>query len=171
MKAKATSQAVPTDIEEIRKVLAYDPLTGEFRRVKRCRGVRLGRTAGHCRKGDYLRLQVLNKFYLGHRLAWAVFYGTWPDGQIDHRDGDKQNNRIKNLRDVSRSANQQNMRKASTRSTTGYLGVSKGRREGTWYSAIRAQGVSQYLGMFDSPEKAHAAYVAAKRRLHEGCTI
>jgi hypothetical protein len=51
-------------------------------------------------------------------------YGTWPKNQIDHIDGDRANNRISNLRDVSQSINQQNLKRSRVRSKSGFLGVS-----------------------------------------------
>jgi hypothetical protein len=81
----------------------------------------------------------------------------------------KLNNAIANLRDVSPKVNKQNSRKAMIDSISGCLGVSQSKKR--WKASIRVDGRSLYLGSFDTAELAHAAYVCAKRRLHEGCTI
>jgi hypothetical protein len=98
--------------------------------------------------------------------------GRFPDGQIDHRDGDKDNNRWGNLRDVTRLVNQQNQRRAhrSNRSS-GLMGATWSKASKKWQSGIKLNGKFIYLGSFETPEEAHATYISAKRRLHEGCTI
>ena len=116
-----------------------------------------------------IRIGVDGAIYRAHRLAWLYIYGVWPSGDIDHIDGNPQNNSINNLRDVSRSVNMQNQRKARLDNKTGFLGVSK--RGNRFSAAITTSSGSQWLGTFSNPEIAHSAYVNAKRKLHEGCTI
>ena len=48
------------------------------------------------------------RIYL-HHAVWAVCKGRWPEQQIDHVNGNKSDNRIENLREVSFSENQMNM--------------------------------------------------------------
>lgn len=96
-------------------------------------------------------------------------FGTQPCGQIDHINGDKTDNKLSNLRDVAQAINRQNQKHANAGSGTGLLGVSK-RKDG--YSARIGVGrKSVWLGLFKTPEAAHAAYLSAKRDAHEGCTI
>jgi len=116
-----------------------------------------------------IRIGVDGAIYRAHRLAWLYIYGVWPSGDIDHIDGNPQNNSINNLRDVSRSVNMQNQRKARSDNKIGFLGVSK--RGNKFSAAIRTPSGNQWLGTFSSPEIAHSVYVNAKRKLHEGCTI
>ena len=97
-------------------------------------------------------------------------HGEWPADEVDHINGDSTDNRLCNLRSVSREVNQENIRRAKRNSKTGLLGVMH-TRGGKYRSAIRVRGVFHHLGHFDTAEQAHAAYVEAKRRLHEGCTL
>jgi hypothetical protein len=61
--------------------------------------------------------------YREHLLIWFLHHETWPTGQIDHRDRNKKNNRIENLRLATNSQNAQNQ-KCRSDSSTGVKGVS-----------------------------------------------
>lgn len=119
----------------------------------------------------YLRLQVDAVRYWAHRVVWLVHYGQWPQHSIDHIDGNKQHNAISNLRDVPQAVNAQNVRRAPRSSLSGVLGASWDPATGRWLAAIRINGKRKNLGRFATPEEAHQAYLAAKRRHHEGCTL
>ena len=132
-----------------------------------------GQSAGSPNGDGYL--QVMLKFngkrysLAAHRILWALHYGAWPAGCIDHINGLRTDNRIENLRDVPVRINTQNQRAAMSSSKTGVLGVSK---VGARYLArIRHQGRLHHLGSFSTSEEAHESYLRAKRQLHEGCTI
>lgn len=159
--------------ERLREVLSYDIETGVFRwrTVPPKKKYLLGKVAGRIGTGGYVRIQVDGREYQAHRLAWLYVHGTFPRQQVDHIDGNRQRNAIANLRDVSASANQQNQRRAQSGSASGRLGAHPGKAPGRFYAMIAVDGVNRYLGTFDGAEAAHAAYLAAKRALHEGCTI
>lgn len=92
-----------------------------------------------------------------------------PEHFIDHIDGDKSNNRLANLRDVCRSVNGQNQRKAMRDNKSGKLGVSViGAR---FRALIVVDGKQRYLGTYDDAEAAHEIYLAEKRKFHAGCSI
>lgn len=156
--------------ERLREVLAYDPETGHLTRIARVSSsTRIGDLAGTPSGMGYLQCRVDGRLYKCHRLAWLYVYGVWPKEMIDHVNGRRDDNRIENLRAVSRTTNMQNQRRAQRNNTTGLLGA---HRDKTRYrSCIRADGRSTNLGSFGTAEDAHEAYLAAKRLLHGGCTI
>lgn len=156
--------------DRLREVLAYDANTGVFTwLVTRGGGFAGDIAGGRVDSSGHLQISVDGRRYGAHRLAWLYVFGCWPLQEIDHKDGIKTNNAIGNLRDVSRRVNQQNLRKANRFSSTGLLGVTPlGDR---FMAQICAKGASRYLGVFDTAEEAHTAYVNAKRVLHVGCTI
>jgi hypothetical protein len=161
----------PLTFERLREVVSYDPETGLFTWIRASnRRVRVGSTAGSLSEG-YVEIGIDGHSYKAHRLAWLYVYGSWPVRDIDHLDGNRANNALANLRDVSRRTNIQNQRKAKPNNASGFLGVAptvSGRR---WTAQVHVGGKKHHLGCFDSPQEAHEAYVAGKRRLHEGCTL
>lgn len=155
--------------QRLREQLAYDAETGIFTRRVRTSNIKVGDVAGSKHCGGYISIRVLGRPYLAHRLAWLYTHGEWPAGEIDHIDGRRDRNTFTNLRDVSRSVNQQNQRQSRSDSTHGFLGVT---RNGTgWTARIWIGGKQHRLGTFATPEVAHAAYLEAKRQFHAGCTI
>lgn len=146
---------------ELRAGLLYDPVTGAISWKDRA--------AGYPSAAGYLRLRIEGALYYAHRLAWLYMVGEWPRAGVDHRDGDTRNNSWANLRSADQALNNENRRAAAKHNRTGLLGVE---RNGSAYAArIRVRGHRIYIGTFRTPELAHAAYLAAKRKLHEGCTI
>jgi len=155
----------------LRSVLHYDPETGVFTWLASASNrVKPGAKAGWLSDG-YREISVCGRNRRAHRLAWLYVYGVWPSQDIDHLDGNRSNNAIANLRDVSRGVNTQNQRTARPRNQSGYLGVAPTGTAGRWSAQIHIAGKKHHLGCYGSPEEAHAAYVAGKRRLHEGNTL
>lgn len=163
-----TSQ--PLTAERLRELLHYDPKTGIFtRRVTVNSVARAGDVCGGDDSHGYLQVKIDRRGYRLNRLAWLYMTGDWPAGDVDHRDTIRTNNCWTNLRDVSHRVNAQNLRKATSKSKTGFLGVVK---KGNRFDAnIKTNGKAKYLGSYSQPDQAHAAYLAAKRELHQGCTI
>jgi hypothetical protein len=101
------------------------------------------------------------KMILLHRHLMSA-----PDGmQVDHKDGDGLNCRRENMRLCTHADNQINKGvRVGTRS--GLKGVSWEERAGRWKSEITLRGKKKWLGYFDTPDAAHAAYVRAAIDLH-----
>jgi len=155
--------------EGLKDFLSYDAVTGNFYFTKTRGGKTEGERAGRIRKDGYINIRIAPKCYLAHRLAWLYVYGEWPTNVIDHINGIKSDNRICNLREVTQTQNKQNTKKATVKNRVGMQGVSRcGNR---FWSRIKSDGKFNYLGMYDTPEEAHQAYLTAKRELHTTCTI
>jgi len=117
----------------------------------------------------YREILVDRIHYRAHRLAWLYMTGEWPTNGVDHIDGDKLNNRFANLRDIPQAANSQNIKKATARSITGFLGVSP--HETRFRARLRVNRKLINLGSYATAEEAYAVYLEAKRRLHPGNTL
>lgn len=154
----------------LRELLHYDPETGVFRvKTRFNRKQPVGTISGSDTKRGYRKHKLDGGTYLAHRLAWLYVTGRWPEYTIDHIDCDGYNNRFLNLRDVPQNVNAENQRKAKRVSASGLIGAFS--RRTRWVAQIRVRGRLIYLGSYDAPEDAHAAYVAAKREHHEGNTL
>lgn len=155
--------------ERLRALLDYDPETGAFTWRERRGRATAGKPAGFVRKDGYVVIRVDGVSHTGHRLAWLYVHGEWPEQDTDHFNGTRCDNRIANLRDVSRAINIQNQRKATATNKTGVFGAHVER--GHFRSHIRINGRQVRLGSFATAAEANAAYVEAKRKHHEGCTV
>lgn len=95
--------------------------------------------------------------------------GEFPEGDIDHKDGNGKNNRFGNLRDVPTRMNVHNQHKKKRDGKhSPYIGVGYHKRDRLWRARILANGKRLMLGYFATPELARDAYIAAKERLHDG---
>jgi hypothetical protein len=120
------------------------------------------KTAGTPSSSGYLVVSMSGRRFAAHRVAWKLFYGDDPAGDIDHINRDKLDNRISNLRIATDQQNAAN-RLHHKNNRSGFKGV---RYEGLNYSArIMHQGKAVHIGMFPTPEAAHAAYAAKAREL------
>jgi hypothetical protein len=139
---------------------SYNPETGQFFNARAWGARPAGREAkGSINGGGYLQLPVAGRPYAAHRLAWLYAHNEWPNGDLDHIDRDKTNNRIANLRAVTRSANQLN-RNRNRNNKTGHNGVYA--RDGGFVATIRVAGVRYSLGTYNTFAEARAARRAAE---------
>lgn len=160
-------------VERLRSLMRYDPATGRFHRLYSSGRNGAGEIAGYAHCKGYWTICVKQELFLAHRLAWFYMTGEMPRDEIDHINGDRRDNRWSNLRSVSVTMNRQNIRRAFATSTTGRLGVARHKRLGAdrFSARICVSGVHHHLGMFATPDEAHAVYLQAKRQLHEGNTL
>lgn len=152
-------------VKDAAALLGYSPEHGTFEWLTVRRGAKSSRGIGTVDRGGYLRIGLLGKRHLAHRLAWLLTHGEWPNGEIDHINGDKLDNRLANLRLVTTTQNQQN-RKVMATNPIGLKGAHRVNATGKWRSTVIAGGKTHYLGTFDTAEEAHAAYTEAAGRLH-----
>ena len=143
--------------DELKQVVSYNSDTGVFTRIK---GKGKGAEAGSLNtQRGYVYLRAAGTRYMAHRLAWLYVYGKWPSGDIDHINRDKADNRIANLRDVSKAINQRNLPKRCNNASgvTGvyYNGIS-------WVAQIVLDGTTTYLGSYPTLPAAAAVRKAAE---------
>lgn len=159
--------------QRLKSLLSYDKETGGFVWIgSKNRKVKNGSLAGSIDSSGHSQIKVEKRSYSAHRLAWLYVYGEWPKMQIDHINGNRTDNRIANLRDVSASINSQNKRNAtSSNKSSGLLGTHWHRAANKWAATIKTCGITKHIGLFESKEDAHKAYLHVKRIDHIGCTI
>lgn len=156
----------------LRAFLHYDPETGAFTRRQATGTAKVGDFAGWVEPSGYIKINLLGRKYYAHRLAILYATGHWPNQDVDHINGIRGDNRLSNLRDVSDNINLQNLRSAKSGNQSGLLGAHFHKQTGKYVAEIKTpDGIRHYLGFFADAEDAHAAYLAAKRKLHDGCTI
>jgi hypothetical protein len=149
----------------LKELLSYNPETGDFTNLKSGKGRKpVGAVVGSVSNSGYWTSMIDGKNYQHHRLVWLYVHGEFPRADLDHRDGNRANNRLINLREATRSENCQNasMKQNNTSGVTGVRQV--GNR---WRTMISLRGVHRHIGYYSTRELAEAAYLAAKREYHE----
>ena len=156
--------------EEVKRALIYDPETGvftyrrrdvaEFKSQRACNAwngrfalKEAGAPTGH----GYIKLTVYRHRVYAHRAAWLYVHGDWPEF-IDHKNGDRSDNRLANLRSVSRTENQRN-RAVQANNRLRVKGVHKAGN--SYIAGITIGGKWHHLGSYRTPQEAAAAYDAA----------
>ena len=142
------------------EILSYEPCTGEFRwKIAPAKRVRVGSIAG-CENQDVRVISIDYIKYQAHRLAWLYVHGAVDDGLvIDHINGDTLDNRISNLRQVTRAINSQNMKGCPDR------GVCWKKRERRWVARYQIDGKRVEIGYYKTKELAIDAYRQATEGL------
>ncbi len=155
--------------DRARELLVYDPDTGilgwRYRRAGQP-PPEPGRQAGYIGADGYWKVRLDGVAYQAHRLIWLLMTGSLPDGDLDHANLDKADNRWANLRPASHHDNMRNVR---SRKRDGSPSKLKGAyletgHDDQWFSAITINGKSHRLGRFQTPEEAHAAYCKAAKK-------
>jgi hypothetical protein len=143
--------------EYLKSVLDYNKDTGEFTWIISKSGV-CGKNpvaGGLCH--GYIRIRINGKKYFAHRLAWLYVYGSWPKNQLDHINGNRSDNRISNLRNVTNRENQQNQYKHRNGKipNTQYI-----ERLNKWASYVNIDRKKYYLGVYLTESQAKEAHLA-----------
>lgn len=147
----------------------FDYYAGKlFWKVKIAPCVTIGERAGTFKKDvGYRQVRIGGVSYYEHRIVWMMHHGEIPEGiEIDHENRIRDDNRIENLRALTPALNQLNTTEKSY-SRYGLKGAVFHKRDQKWFSSIRVNGKRIYLGYFDTPEDARAAYLKAKAIHHK----
>lgn len=147
-------------IEKIKKVLKYENgklFWTHFHTVRR-----KGKRAGTIHNG-YRRIHFDKTIIMEHRIVWAIFNDCWPKGDLDHINGIRDDNRIENLREVTRSQNCQNTKRHRKGLPIG-VGWSKAQKK--WrarvpknYLGFKSKILQKHIGYFDTKEEAEKALI------------
>lgn len=154
-----------------RELFHYDQETGIIIWIVSKKGLKAGSYAGYIDSAGYRIIRIKGRNYKAHRLAWLLAYHFFPSLDIDHINGDRSDNRIENLRQVTNSENQQNQRIARKDNKTGMLGVCFHEHSKKFNARIKLNGKQISLGYFETAAEAHEKYLHAKRQFHPACTI
>jgi len=137
-------------MKKLQDVFSYNPDTGEITRLISAGGVHVGDIVGCKRPNGYLVVSINGKQRRSHRVAWELYYGESPSGDIDHINGIRNDNRICNLRIASILENNRNVR-MSNRNKSGITGVTWESDRGKWLSYIGVNNKRHLkLGRFDN---------------------
>jgi HNH endonuclease/AP2 domain len=146
--------------DRLRELFNYDPLTGEFTRISRTRGMR--KQVGSLHNRGYWQICVDYKTYLAHRLAWIYMTGE-SHTQVDHINGDRLDNRFSNLRPATNKQNSENIKLYSNNKSL-FRGVHFCNRDQKWVARVVHHQKTHYVGSFTTAEE---AAIAAKHKRDE----
>ena len=151
--------------DDLKKYLSYNSDTGLFTRLISRGRFKAGTISGAKKGNGYIVVTVMGVEYLSHRLAWLYTEGRFPDGFIDHIDGNAQNNIFSNLRNAT---NQQNLmnRGKNKNNTYGYKGVTRHKQAGKWMAQIMVDRKHRSLGVYSDIKDAARAYEKAVSELY-----
>ena len=167
MSIRKKGPRTPITAARLKELLAYDPATGVFVwRVNRGELASKDSIAGGVGAHGYIAIEVDCRPHRAHRLAWLYVTGELPDGQIDHINGVRTDNRFANLREATPAENARNCKLPST-SKSGIKGVSKDPQSAKWCAHIHVNNRKINLGRFVRIEDAQSAYASASRKYHK----
>lgn len=158
----AHAAETPEALQYARESLRYCDETGKLFWTKKRGRSRVGDEAGNVGTNGHARVGLLGRYYQAHRVVWALCTGAWPSGFLDHRDCNTLNNRFSNLRPADKSVNALNVHTPRPGNRAGLRGVSLNPK-GKYRARIFLRGKEIGLGVFDTAEEAHAAYLQAKQ--------
>lgn len=138
-------------LQYVKSRFSYDPYTGLLYNRRR------NRPSG-CSQLGYLTIKINKQNYFIHRLAWLITYGKLPQNEIDHIDGNRGNNRISNLREVSHRENCQNLRCHREGLLPGAQWDPVRKR---YRARLRIKGKRIRLGNYITAQEAHEVYMRA----------
>lgn len=147
-----------TDISLLQEFLDYDSEAGTVTwKKKPSSRVLVGDNVGTVNSHGYIQFKFRGVCYRLNRVIWALHYGEWPDKLVDHKDGDKLNNRLDNLRLATFQENSLN-KKAKKRGSSPFRGVYWNKSEKKWHSQASNNGKQTHLGLFEDELEAAVAY-------------
>ena len=146
----------------LKEVVSYEPTTGIFKRLTAARGTKgIGSIPGSKNKDGYIQMRIDRKRYFAHRLAWLYIHGEFPV-QTDHKDHNRSNNKIDNLRNVTHRENGKNV-SMNSKNKSGTTGVYYNTRERKWMAEIMVHQKKILLGGHKEKDNAISARQHAEK--------
>ncbi len=146
--------------EEINKLFSYQGKSGRlYWKVKPHpnANVDVGDPAGCLASDGYIVIGYKGRYYKAHRIIWMYIYGYLPK-YLDHKDGDKSNNRLSNLRVATSQQNARNRKKSTKSLSSKYKGVHWVKSRNRWKATIYIDGNVRQLGLYVTEHEAAVAY-------------
>jgi hypothetical protein len=149
--------------EYLKSILDYDLDTGIFTwKVSKANRTKVGDVAGWSYNG-YREIEINNKAYKAHRLAWLYVYGEMPKNLVDHVDGNRSNNKISNLREATYQENSENYKTPKT-NKSGVKNVSWYKSLNKWVVSISIRKTKKTVGYYDDLELAELVAIEARNK-------
>jgi len=152
------------EYSRVKELFDYDPDTGRIFWKEIKPGRSRGKEAGCVSPSGYRIIMVCGKNYRAHRLIWLFIHGYFPENDIDHINRIRSDNRLKNLREVSKGCNAHN-KTLQKNNTSGINGVNWRSKECVWESRIKVDRKMFRLGKFKDLVEAVASRLAAEQCL------
>jgi HNH endonuclease len=152
--------------EYLKEILNCDPETGIiiWKINKRGRGAKIGKLAGHINDSGYSVIMINRKYYRAHHLIWLYVHGVLPEKELDHINRIRNDNRISNLREATRSQNARNSI-GHKDSHSGIKGVRK--IVDKWHVRVMINRKAVFVGSFSTKEEAINAHSQALLEIHK----
>ena len=148
-----------SNADRFNQLFSYDQSTGILTwKLPTARNIKKGQAVGSFDKHGYRKITVDGKTLLAHRVIWCMHYGAMPNGDVDHINRNRLDNRIENLRLTTRSMNAVNS--THSRSSTGFRGITR-MADGSFRAQIGGKGKVKHLGFFKTAEDAKEFYELA----------
>lgn len=152
-------------VTELREYFSYDSVSGILTWIKRTGVAVPGLRAGSLDADGYRYVNFKRRSLAEHRICWALYFGAWPAGLLDHKNTHKDENWIENLREATVTDNNRNRPKQSN-NTSGFKGVSLCKASGKFHAKITANKETFSLGYFATAVEASVVYINAAKELH-----
>lgn len=147
----------------VEEYFRYDPLAGKvFNKIKRSSKTIVNGEVKSKSKNGYYKLHFYGKNFYVHRLAWRLYYGKWPNNQIDHINNIRTDNRIVNLRAVNHRENQLNKK---INKYGKLFGCFFDKRTKRYRTNIVINKKQNFIGYFKTELEAHEQYLRALKAI------
>ncbi|EBP9905676.1 endonuclease [Salmonella enterica] len=151
-------------VGDIRDLIDYNPENGVLTAKVNFSGRQAGSVIGSQTWQGYYAFSLFGKKCFAHRLAWLLHYGEWPSQPIDHINGIKTDNSIRNLRLCSLSQNQFN-KPTQKNNTTGVKGVYWNKRDKRYVASVQFNGKKYSAGHHKDIDSAKEAVMKLREKL------